>query len=44
VGSTIGCAKLDRLPDGPPVQRVRVVITRSIARPEPVRLQLFEAR
>jgi len=42
VGSTIGYAKLDRLADGPPVQRVRVVITRSIARPEPVHLQLFE--
>jgi alpha-L-fucosidase len=43
-GSTIGHAKLDRLADGPPVDRVRVVVTRWIDRPEPVRLQLFEAK
>ena len=43
-GSTIGYAKLDRLPDGGPVTRVRAVITKWIDRPEPVSLQLFEAR
>ena len=43
-GSTIGYAKLDRLADGPAVSRVRVVIERSLDRPETVGLQLFEAR
>jgi alpha-L-fucosidase len=43
-GTTIGYAKLDRIPDGPPVSRVRVVIERWLDRPEPVSLQLFEAR
>src|SRR5436190_2507770 len=43
-GSTIGHAKLDRLADGPPLRRVRVVIEKSVDRPEPVSLQLFEAR
>jgi alpha-L-fucosidase len=43
-GTTIGYAKLDRISDGPPVSRVRVVIERSLDRPEAVGLQLFEAR
>ena len=43
-GSTIGYAKLDRIADGPPVSRVRVVIERALDRPEAVGLQLFEAR
>ena len=43
-GSTIGHAKLDRLSDGPPVRRVRLVITEWLDRPEPVGLQLFAAR
>ena len=42
-GTTIGHAKLDRLPAGPPVRRVRVVITEWNDQPEPVTLQLFEA-
>ena len=42
-GSTIGYAKLDRLADGPPLSRVRVVIVESIDRSEPVTVQLFEA-
>ena len=42
-GTTIGHAKLDRLADGAPVRRVRLVITRSLDQPEPVSLQLFEA-
>jgi alpha-L-fucosidase len=42
-GSTIGYAKLDRVADGPPLRRVRVVIERWEDRPEPVSLQLFEA-
>jgi alpha-L-fucosidase len=43
-GATIGHAKLDRLADGPPLRRVRLVITASLDKPEPVSLQLFEAR
>jgi alpha-L-fucosidase len=42
-GTTIGHAKLDRLADGPPMRRVRVVISRSIDRLEPVTLRLFAA-
>ena len=42
-GSTVGYAKLDRLAEGPPLRRVRVVIEESIDRSEPVTLQLFEA-
>jgi alpha-L-fucosidase len=42
-GSTIGHAKLDRLPDGPVLRRVRVVIDEWVDRPEPVSLQLFQA-
>jgi alpha-L-fucosidase len=42
-GSTIGHAKLDRLPDGPLLRRVRLVIVEWIDNPEPVSLQLFEA-
>jgi alpha-L-fucosidase len=42
-GSTIGHAKLDRLPDGPPLRRVRVVIEEWVDQPEPVSLQLFDA-
>jgi alpha-L-fucosidase len=43
-GSTIGHAKLDRMAGGQPVSRIRVVIERSLDRPEPLSLQLFEAR
>lgn len=43
-GSTIGYAKLDRLPDGPLLRRVRVVIEEWADDPEPVSLQLFENR
>ena len=43
-GTTIGHAKLDRLSDGPAVRRVRLVITQWLYEPEPVSLQLFEAR
>jgi alpha-L-fucosidase len=42
-GSTIGHAKLDRLPDGPLLRRVRVVIEEWVDRPEAVSLQLFAA-
>jgi alpha-L-fucosidase len=42
-GSTIGHAKLDRLPDGPLLRRVRVVILEWIDKPEPLSLQLFAA-
>jgi alpha-L-fucosidase len=42
-GTTIGHAKLDRLSDGGPVRRVRLVITRWLDQPEPVSIQLFEA-
>jgi alpha-L-fucosidase len=41
-GSTIGYAKLDRIPAGPPLRRVRLVIEKSVEQPEPVSLQLFE--
>jgi alpha-L-fucosidase len=41
-GSTIGHAKLERLPECPPLLRVRVVIGASVEQPEPVTLQLFE--
>ena len=40
-GSTIGHAKLDRLPDGPLLRRVRVVIEEWVDAPQPVSLQLF---
>ena len=43
-GTTIGHAKLDRLPEGAPVRRVRLAITKWFDQPEPVTLQLFEAR
>jgi alpha-L-fucosidase len=43
-GTTIGRTKLDHLTDGPPVRRVRLVITRAVGQPEPVDLQLFEAK
>jgi alpha-L-fucosidase len=43
-GTTIGHAKLDRLADGGPMRRVRLVITRWLDQPEPVNLQLFETR
>ena len=42
-GSTVGHAKLDRLPDGPALRRVRLVLDRWVERPESVSLQLFEA-
>jgi alpha-L-fucosidase len=42
-GTTIGYAKLDRLAEGPPLRRVRVVIEESIDRPEPLTLTLFQA-
>ena len=42
-GSTIGHAKLDRLTDGPPLRRVRVLIEDAVDRPEPVSLRLFES-
>jgi alpha-L-fucosidase len=41
-GTTIGYAKLDRIADGPPLRRIRVVIDKWVERPEPVSLQLFE--
>jgi alpha-L-fucosidase len=41
-GSTIGYAKLDRIPPGAPLRRVRVVIEKSVEQPEPLSLQLFE--
>lgn len=43
-GTTIGHVKLDRLSGGAPVRRVRLVITRWLDQPEPVGLQLFEAK
>lgn len=42
-GSTLGHAKLDRIPDGPALRRVRLLIEKSVDRPEPVELQLFAA-
>jgi alpha-L-fucosidase len=41
-GTTIGYAKLDRIPEGPPLSRVRVVIEKWLEQPEPVTLQLFD--
>ena len=41
-GSTIGYAKLDRIPAGTPLRRVRLVIEKSVEPPAPVSLQLFE--
>ena len=41
-GTTIGYAKLDRIPSGAPLSRVRLVIEKSVDQPEPVSLQLFE--
>jgi hypothetical protein len=41
-GTTIGHAKLDRLPDRPLLRRIRLVIDEWVATPEPVALQLFE--
>jgi alpha-L-fucosidase len=40
-GSTIGYAKLDRIADGPPVRRVRLVVEDALERPGPIELQLF---
>jgi len=41
-GTTIGYAKLDRLPDGPVFRRIRLVIDEWVATPEPVAIQLFD--
>jgi alpha-L-fucosidase len=42
-GTTVGHAKLDRLARGAAVRRVRVVVEDAVAKPEPVRLELFGA-
>ena len=41
-GTTIGYAKLDRIAEGAPLRRVRLVIDKSVEQSQPVSLQLFD--
>ena len=40
-GTTIGYAKIDRIPPGPPVRYIDVTIEDAVAAPDPIRIKVF---